>query len=69
MDEATRARSVIHQCIILLLYFSKSKSGGLQSISETCYDIWFEDGGADKKTGGGAGDGKIFIGRDQNGQD
>lgn len=33
--------------------------------AETCYDVWFEHSGSDKKTEGRAVDPEIFIGSDQ----
>lgn len=33
----------------------KSEREGFQDGSETCCDVWFGDGGADRKTGGRAG--------------
>lgn len=52
----------------------KRESEGLQDGSESCYDVWFSDSSADRKTGGRTGgvgveDAKIFIGSDHNGQD
>lgn len=44
---------------------SKTKKEILQVGSETWYDVWFSDGGLDKKTGGV----KIFIWSDQDGHD
>lgn len=38
---------------------SKSKREGLQNGSETSYVVWFVGGGTDKKTGGGAGGGRV----------
>ena len=42
--------------------------------SETSYVVWFGGGGADKKTGSGAGGGRvkdaaILVGSDEDGQD
>lgn len=44
---------------------SKTKKEILQVGSETWYNVWFSDGGLDKKTGGV----KIFIWSDQDGHD
>lgn len=46
---------------------SKSERHGLQDGSETWYDVWFEDGGTVKKTGGWTEDVEIFIVSDQAG--
>lgn len=48
---------------------SKGKGEGLQDASETCYHLWFENGGTNKKTGGAVWDVKIVIVNDQDGQD
>lgn len=46
-----------------------SEGEGLDDGSEACYDVWFAHSVANKKTGGRAGDVKVFIGNVQDGQD
>lgn len=40
--------------------FSKTEREGLQTGSETCYEVWFGDSGINEKTGGRAEDVKMF---------
>lgn len=57
---------------ILFIFWQDSNKGkgeGLQDASETCYHLWFENGGTNKKTGGAVWDVKIFIVNEQDGQD
>ena len=52
----------------------KSERESIQEGGETSYVVWFGGGGADKKTGSGAGGGRvkdaaILVGSDEDGQD
>lgn len=52
-----------------IIIICKSKREDLQHGIETCYDVWFGDGGTDRKIGDRVEDVKIFTGSDQDRQD